>query len=182
MGHAPWSLAETKARVRNSLRDSFPAMFGERWTEAREIFYENFGRSHLQSLSPLPDTEGALDALAGSGLYLGVVSNKSGHWLRREVEHLGWGRFFGQVVGAGDAARDKPAIAPLELALAPAGMVPGPDVWFVGDAAIDMECALNGGCIPVLIASEGLDEAWLGQWPPRHRFKNFKALMAGLPA
>ena len=30
MGHPTWSLTETKARVRNSLRDSFPAMFGER--------------------------------------------------------------------------------------------------------------------------------------------------------
>ena len=35
MGHEPWSLDETKARVRRSLRDAFPALFGTRWEEAR---------------------------------------------------------------------------------------------------------------------------------------------------
>ena len=28
-----WTLDDTKARVRNSLRDTFPAMFGARWEE-----------------------------------------------------------------------------------------------------------------------------------------------------
>src|SRR5579884_366854 len=32
-----WSLAETKSRVRLSLRESFPRHFGARWEEARRI-------------------------------------------------------------------------------------------------------------------------------------------------
>lgn len=180
MGHDPWSVADTKARVRNSLRESFPAMFGERWTEARDIFYARFGQCHLDLLRPMADTAETLQALSRTEIYLGVVSNKAGHWLRREVEHLGWGRYFGQVVGAGDAVRDKPAVDPLRLALAPANLTPGPDTWLVGDAAVDMECAHNGGCIPVLVHAQAADQALFERYPPRHRLNDFKLLREAL--
>ena len=38
MGQTPWTLAETRLRVRLSMRESFPILFGDRWTAAREIF------------------------------------------------------------------------------------------------------------------------------------------------
>src|SRR5208282_3945389 len=77
--------------------------------------------------------------------------NKPGPVLRSEVAHLGWTPLFGAIVGAGDTHIDKPHRAPVELALRPSGIPPGPDVWFVGDTAIDMECALGAGCVPVLL-------------------------------
>jgi len=36
MEPAEWSLAETRERVRLSLREAFPLYFGERWEEARD--------------------------------------------------------------------------------------------------------------------------------------------------
>ncbi|MEE8084485.1 MAG: HAD hydrolase-like protein, partial [Alphaproteobacteria bacterium] len=47
MDHPPWSLVETRSRVRESLRDSLPEMFGARWTEARKIFYDRYAAVHL---------------------------------------------------------------------------------------------------------------------------------------
>ena len=38
MAKPEWSLAETRERVRLSLREAFPPLFGERWEEAREIY------------------------------------------------------------------------------------------------------------------------------------------------
>ena len=35
MGHVPWTLEETKARVALSMRESFPKLFGDRWAAAR---------------------------------------------------------------------------------------------------------------------------------------------------
>jgi len=35
--------------------------------------------------------------------------------------------------------------------LSPSGVSAGEEVWFVGDTAIDMECAKNSGCIAVLL-------------------------------
>ena len=34
-----WTLTETKARVRHSLRDSFPPIFGDKWEQAGDVFY-----------------------------------------------------------------------------------------------------------------------------------------------
>jgi phosphoglycolate phosphatase len=153
-----WSLAETQARVRLSLREAFPLHFGARWEEARDIYLERFREIHLDRLSALPGRERLLRDLAGQGVYLGVVSNKTGELLRREVARLGWSGLFGSVVGAGDAAADKPACEPVHLALLPSGVAAGADVWFVGDTAVDIECALNSGCVAVLLGDGGAEE------------------------
>src|SRR5947207_1478268 len=52
------------------------------------------------------------------------------------------------------AAMDKPHTAPVRLALEPSGIGAGETVWFVGDTGIDIECARNSGCIPVLLGGE----------------------------
>jgi len=148
-----WTIAETRERVRLSLRDAFPAIFGERWEEARQIYMDRFRAIHIERLTPLPGREAMLRDFAAEGVYLCLVSNKTGAVLRREVEHLGWTSLFGSIVGAGDAHTDKPHCAPVELALRPSGIAPGRDVWFVGDTAVDMECALGAGCVPVLLGS-----------------------------
>ena len=38
-GHAPWTMAEVKTRVRKSMRDSFPKLFGARAAEAGRGFF-----------------------------------------------------------------------------------------------------------------------------------------------
>jgi phosphoglycolate phosphatase len=160
-----WTIEETRERVRLSLRDAFPAIFGDRWEEARQIYMERFRAIHIERLTPLPGREAMLRDLAADGLYLSLVSNKTGTVLRLEVEHLDWTPLFGSIVGAGDAHTDKPHPAPVELALEPCGVAPGRDVWFVGDTAVDMECALAAGCVPVLLgASEASAE--FAQFPP----------------
>ncbi len=112
-GLKPWTLDEVRARVRGSMRDTFPAMFGERWREAGEVFYARFTEHHLDALKPLPGAEEMLRSLQESGVYLGVVSNKKGDYLRAEAARLGWQGYFGSIVGAFDAARDKPATDPV---------------------------------------------------------------------
>ena len=89
-----------------------------------------------------------------------MVSNKTGPVLRREAAHLGWTGYFARLVGAGDAAADKPDAAPVDLALDGSGIVCGDAVWYVGDTAIDMECAANAGCVGVLLGA--LDQADAG--------------------
>ena len=51
MDKPAWSLAETKQRVRLSLRESFPVHFGERWEEARQIYLDHFRAIHLERLA-----------------------------------------------------------------------------------------------------------------------------------
>jgi phosphoglycolate phosphatase len=151
MGHTPWTMAETKTRVRRSLRESFPVLFGDRWQEARDLFYARYEKIHLEALAVRPGAEDALRFLVEAGIYLGVVSNKSGPHLRSEAEHLGWTGYFGRLIGATDAPRDKPDPCTIEMALSACGVPQGRDVWFVGDTWIDIECACRSGCVPILV-------------------------------
>lgn len=149
MDRAPWSLEETRRNVARSLRDSFPALFGERWTEARKIFYESFEAVYLTELRALPGADTMLAELSRRDLHLAVVSNKTGRYLRNEAEALGWSGYFTHLVGATDAAADKPAVEPVDMALAGSGVARSPHVWFIGDGAIDLECAANAGLTPI---------------------------------
>lgn len=174
----PWSEEEARIRIKQSLRDSFPRIFGERWTEARDLFYGYFEAHHLDHLQPVPGAESLLQVVADLGIYQAVVSNKTGRFLRSEADRLGWTRYFGRLVGAQDAPFDKPHHAPVHMALEPAGIGPGPDVWFVGDADIDMECAHGAGLVPVLIGSgEG---SGFVRFPPAHHHVSCETLSAML--
>jgi len=183
MGQRVWEMDETKSRVRRALREAFPPMFGDRWEEAREIFYVRFREIHLERLEVLPGAEDALAALADRGIYLGVVSNKMGDHLRKEVIHLGWQKYFGQIVGATDAARDKPGPEPVEMALQGSGVVAGPDVWFVGDTEIDMECGHNTGCVKILVLESLLTDIEFTNFRPDEHLMNcgeLSTLVSGL--
>jgi phosphoglycolate phosphatase len=151
MGQAPWTLAQSRNSIKASLRDSFPLLFGERWREAIGIYRTAFEHAHLTGLREMPAAGAMLTGLRDCGLYLAVVSNKAGRYLRVEAAHLGWTSYFRRLVGAQDAETDKPTVAPVEMALAGSGLRRGADVWFVGDADIDMACAVNAGCTPVLL-------------------------------
>lgn len=165
-GLPTWSIEETRERVRGSMRDSFPVLFGDRWREAGEVFYKRFAERHMQTLVPVPGAAELLEELASSGIYLGVVSNKKGDYLRKEVEHLGWSRFFTRVVGAFDAACDKPAADPIYLALDASGLEAGEAVWLVGDSDVDIECAGRGGCYSVLVRAEPPQPGEFGTFQP----------------
>ncbi len=175
-GMAPWTMDEARARVRKSMRDSFPELFGDQWRHAGDIFYERYAAIHVERLQPLSGAEAMLRSLAEAGIPLSVISNKKGDFLRHEARHLGWERFFGILVGAFDAEKDKPAPEAVDLALAPSGIERGPDVWLAGDADIDLECAHNAGCLPILIREDPPGPGELDAHPPARHFRNCDAL------
>jgi phosphoglycolate phosphatase len=181
-----WTREETEARVRGSLRDTFPGMFGARWQEAEKVFYDAFGRIHLEQLTPLPGAADLLHELGDAGVYLGVVSNKRGHFLRLEAEHLGWQNHFKRLAGAGDCARDKPHRDHVDHALglgtASPGPVAGRDVWFVGDADVDMLCAKNAGCHAVLVRPSAPEAGEFDAAAPDLYFPDLKSLATRLRA
>jgi phosphoglycolate phosphatase len=154
-GHALWTVDDTRNRVRVSLRESFPVMFGDRWEHARDVFYAALTDQHLDHVQPMPGVPEVLDA--GVPWPQGVVSNKAGAFLRREATHLGWSRYFGAVIGAGDATADKPDPAPIHLALSQLGRTADPSVWYMGDTALDMQAARAAGVTAVLIGAADHD-------------------------
>lgn len=150
MGKTPWTFDQTRMRVRKSMRDSFPEIFGEGWQKAGELYQRYYRSRHLVKLTALPKAAEVLRRVHERKLYSVVVSNKKGPSLRQEVEHMGWNVLFDNIVGADDAARDKPFADPVHMAFEKSAIIPGRDVWFIGDSEIDLECAMNTGCTAIL--------------------------------
>ena len=175
-GLEPWTMDQVRGRVRRSMRESFPPLFGDRWEEAGSYFMDAFAAVHLERIAPINGAEDMLRTFQSLGLFLGVVSNKTGEFLREEAEHLAWDGFFGRIIGATDAPQDKPARDPVDLALTSSGFETGPNVWFVGDTDVDLECAVNAGCTPVLIRETAPRTGEFADYPPVYHFESCLAL------
>ena len=167
-----WTLNETRSRVRKSMRDSFPLLFGDDWPAAADVFYGRYRDIHVSRLAPLPGSADMLQAIHEQGVFLAVVSNKMGEYLRLEAAHLGWDRYLSNLVGANDAPADKPSPAPVHMALDGSGHQPALDVWFVGDADIDLECAANTGCTSILVREAPPEPGEFDKHPPAKYLKN----------
>ena len=175
-----WDRATVLARVRGSLRDTFPGMFGAEWERARDIFYGAVTARHLSVLNPMPGAAAAIVAAARIAPQ-GVVSNKQGPLLRAEAAHLGWASHSGALVGAGDAVADKPDPAPLLMALEAMGVRPAAEVWYVGDTGLDMQAARRAGFRAVLLGDATHDGGIATAAPDLH-FPDGDALAAALLA
>jgi len=153
MGHEPWSFEDVKSgrqNIHKSLRTSFPEIFGEEWEKARDIYYDAFKQKHLDEIKPVPGAEEMLENINDKGIYTAIVSNKTGKYLREEVAHLGWDAYFNAVIGATDAKRDKPFPDPVHMAVDGSKINIDNNVWFIGDSSVDIECATNTNCLPIL--------------------------------
>lgn len=159
MGQPEWTMEQTQARVRKSMRDSFPEVFGPDWQKAADLYQNHYRAIHLGKLEALPGAESVLKRVRELKLYSTVVSNKKGNNLRLEIETLGWGHYFDTAVGANDASRDKPHADPVHMAFEKTHLKPGPDVWFIGDSEIDLECAENTGCTGILFGPTAKEHA-----------------------
>jgi phosphoglycolate phosphatase len=153
MGHPAWTWDEYKVHMRQSSRELYPVLYGDRAQEAMDILYRHYGANHLAGLLELPFAGGLLAALQARGIPMGVVSNKKHEMLLRESAHLGWDHFFnGALVGAGAAEKDKPAREPVTKVLdAMTLAAPGGSIWYVGDTITDMQTAQAANCNAVLV-------------------------------
>jgi phosphoglycolate phosphatase len=177
MEHPEWSMEKVKSNVTKSMRDSFPELFKERWEEAAEHYQLSYRATHLASLNPLAGAEQTL-AEAAKIAKVGLVSNKRGDSLRRELAHLGWEKYVGTAVGSGDAAHDKPACDPVWMALEAMGVARDAPLWFVGDTVVDIECAKNIGATAVLYGDHATEGQLFEGFPFHAQARNHGDMVA----
>jgi phosphoglycolate phosphatase len=146
-GMSPWTLSEVKERGHQSARDSAPLLFGDRWEEALDLFYRKVKEIHLRDgLKLMAGAADLIAQLSSTPLPLGIVSNKRGDLLRKEVNYLGWSQHFKAIVGSGDAEKDKPHPEPIFFALSSMNMEPSSTVWMIGDSPSDWFAGKAAGC------------------------------------
>lgn len=151
----------------------YNALYPGKFDEAKAEFETFYKANHLEGITILPGVQSLLETISRAGIPCGVVTNKKADFIREEIRHLGWMDFFSAVVGAGDAAADKPSAAPLlraiELSSTP---MPLDSVFMVGDTENDLLCAANAGCRSVLIAPLDAQKAVLDVCPADFIFNN----------
>lgn len=162
------------SRGHQSTRELYPILYGDRWEEAERLFYDFFYDNHLNDVNPFDDAQTLLDSLKEEKIPSGVVSNKRHVFLTREIDHIQWNQYFGSVIGAGEAERDKPSAAPLKMAahlISPE--LSNTDILYVGDTETDLKCADDMNCDAALIL-RGRDMASITtEHKPRYVFENF---------
>lgn len=131
----------------------FVDIYGPHAEAAKRAFGAYYHDNHLKEMVVMEGALEMLDTIASLDIPMGVVSNKRGDFLRAEVDYLGWGKYFGDVVvGAGDASADKPNPAPLMLGVSKYDNMEIGNIWYVGDTHIDVECSRAAGCPCILVA------------------------------
>jgi len=141
------------SKPHHSMRDAAHDLFGNHREEGERLFYESIRKIHLQELKILEGADRLIQDLIERGIYLGIVSNKTGEILRKEVTHLGWEGHFHKVIGSRDTAEDKPSAIPVHTALKDSPIQASHKVWFVGDSIVDVQCARASGCVPVVVGT-----------------------------
>jgi phosphoglycolate phosphatase len=146
-----FTVEEFWQRPHHSMRDTAVELFGDHVEKGMQIFYDYIEKFHLETIRVLGGADALLKDLKSQGIYVGVVSNKDGPHLRKEIAHLGWDPHFHRIIGARDTTEDKPSAVPVLAALQGSMIAPSHDVWFVGDSIVDVQCARASGCIPVVV-------------------------------
>ncbi len=176
-GQQPWSEGEARQQIGPPARVLFTRLFGEdNWPKADKIYIEAYQRAIADHIRVYDGVREMLERLSNSGIYLAVVSTKRGPLLRKEAQELGLDRYFKQLVGTGDAARDKPEREAVEMAMAGSGIAAGADVWMIGDSLTDIATARNAGLSVVLIETKLPSEQSLAATPPDARAKDHAQL------
>lgn len=172
---------QMKLQIRLSAREAYPKVFGANAEAATKVYYDYVRSHHLQHVKELSGSKEFLEFLKRNQIKAGVVSNKTHPLLEQEIAHFGWNEFFGTILGAGIAARDKPAPDPLIQAAANIGLNSRThELWYIGDTETDMQAAHAAEFKPVFLA-HGLGTAdQLGDYAPDLSFADMMELQTYL--
>lgn len=169
-GHAPVTVAQARNWVGQGAKASLLRALAHRRAPAADVdamldsFLDHYRRHIADFSAPFPGVEETLQALAGRGAKLAVVTNKREELSKALLEQIDFAHHFQAVVGGDSTAHPKPTADPA-LAACAALEVPPADALFVGDSPADVGCARAAGCDVVCVAygyRQGLAAADLG--------------------
>jgi len=151
----PWNITKQKYRdTTKSLKENFPNFFGNKYKQAYENYLEYYTQCGINKIQPTP---GAIDFLyhcTQHNIEIYIISNKEKTLLLKEVKHCFPDIHFNNILGNGDAPKNKPAPDPVFTALATATYQINKDnVWLIGDSKQDTSCAIAANIQPLLIGS-----------------------------
>ncbi len=182
LGFEPFKQDEYKQYFGKPREILYPAIYKEKCDEAMEVFQTYvFDNSH--KVQTIEDTQSVLEFFKAKDILMGVVTNKKGTFVSRELKHTKYDQYFSVLVGAGEAENDKPSAAPLNLALDKSGLSTGTHtIWYVGDTENDLACAKEAGCPALFLKGEENTNELIRKYTPLISFDNYAQLREFLVA
>lgn len=152
----------------------YPAIYKDKSDQAMHVFQTYvFENSH--KVQTIDGTREVLDFFNSRNIPMGVVTNKKGSFVTRELEHTSYAGFFKVIVGAGEAHSDKPSGAPLTLALEKSNLSPKThNIWFVGDTENDLACAQDAGCESIFLKGDKNTDDLIATYKPLISFDHYQ--------
>lgn len=182
LGFDPFRRDEFKEYFGKPREILYTTIYKHRSEEAKTLF-EKYVNENTDKLKFMQAADLILELLASRNTKLGVVSNKKGSIVRREIENFGWSPYFSAVVAAGEASADKPSPEPLLKALNMTEISEArKTAWYVGDTEIDMKCAQGAACPAVLLTAGEDMSAIEKEYNPILSLKNCQELYEFLVA
>lgn len=134
----------------------FHELYGDKAEQGKDAFAHYYHANHLQDITLIDGAVDLLDFFTAQNINMGVVSNKRGDFLRLEIAHLQWDKYFSsRIVGSGDTKADKPSAVPLEYGISLLdNEIEKEAIWYIGDTKIDLHCANNAKVIGILYCGE----------------------------
>ena len=134
------------------MQEVIQAATGVDLAEADRIYANYLPRYYDEYMSrsqPLPGADALLDALAPTGVPLGIVTSKIEQGAHSLIAQLGWSDHFGVVVGRDTTPEMKPSPVPMRYALDALDADPSRTVS-IGDTEADMRAASAAGVVAIV--------------------------------
>jgi phosphoglycolate phosphatase len=123
------------------------ALNKETFQKVYDAFIEHYSSNYLVNTAPFDGIKESLKTLKENGIKLAVLSNKKDEFTKRIAKVL-FGDLFDIVSGKKEGNPLKPDPASTLDILNRFGVSPS-ECAFLGDSGVDMETAVNSGCLPV---------------------------------
>ncbi len=120
--------------------------FGDRYEDARRLFFAAYGRYQAQSVTARPDLERLLTFLECRRVPTALVTNKGAQTLSMALDHLGWPQRFAVRITGDQMRRPKPDPDGIVQALAALRVLPERAIY-VGDSAVDVMAGRRAGTL-----------------------------------
>lgn len=151
----PWNITKQKYRdTSKSLKENFPNFFGINYQHAYENYLEYYTQFSINKIQPTQGAKEFLNLCLQNNIDIYIISNKEKSLLLKEIKYCFTDIRFNNILGNGDAPKNKPAPDSVFTALTTtAYQINSTNVWLIGDSKQDTDCAIAAGICPILIGN-----------------------------
>ena len=146
-----------KKDPKKSIKQNFPNFFGDKWKEAYEL-YINYMLKYKDKTPLIDGARELLEYLHKNNIYTVVVSNRDSNFTNELLKYHKIDHLITYIVGADNTSYTKPNPKMIQIPLSKLNIEDkDPYIIFIGDALVDVQCADNYGCQPILITKHITD-------------------------